>query len=131
MAAAASTAPLRAPTTALAACVLALVAGCATAPPPVEEMAVARSAVSDAVSAGSAEYAPAELSSAQEKLELGHAAAADRRYDDARRLAEESEVDARLAATTARSRKAQDAVAEVDSGIQALKDEIARGTRPY
>ncbi len=56
---------------------------------------------------------------------------ADRRYDDARRLAEESEVDARLAATTARSRKAQDAVAEVESGIQALKDEIARGARPY
>ena len=54
---------------------------------------------------------------------------AARQYDDARRLAEEAEVDARLAATIARSAKTQRAVAEVESGIQALKDEIARNAR--
>ena len=115
---------------AAAACSLLVLAGCATAPPPLEEMAVARTAVSDAVRAGGAEYAPGELAAAQDKLDLGNVAAADHRYEDARRLAEESAVDARLAATTARSHKAQQAVREVESGIQALREELARDTRP-
>ena len=96
---------------------------------PTEQMAVARAAVADAVSAGGAEFAPGALVVAQEKLDRGAAAMAARQYDDARRLAEEAEVDARLAATIARSAKTQRAVAEVESGIQALKDEIARNAR--
>lgn len=96
---------------------------------PTEQMAVARAAVADAVSAGGAEFAPGALVVAQEKLERGAAAMAARQYDDARRLAEEAEVDARLAAVIARSAKTQRAVAEVELGIQALKDEIARNAR--
>ena len=96
---------------------------------PTEQMAVARAAVADAVSAGGAEFAPGALVVAQEKLDRGAAAMAARQYDDARRLAEEAEVDARLAAVIARSAKTQRAVAEVESGIQALKDEIARNAR--
>jgi hypothetical protein len=96
---------------------------------PTEQMAVARAAVADAVSAGGAEFAPGALVVAQEKLDRGAAAMVARQYDDARRLAEEAEVDARLAAVIARSAKTQRAVAEVESGIQALKDEIARNAR--
>jgi len=96
---------------------------------PTEQMAVASAAVADAVSAGGAEYAPGALVVAQNKLERGNAAIAAREYDDARRLAEEAEVDARLAAVIARSKKAQRAVAEVELGIQALRDEIARNVR--
>ena len=96
---------------------------------PTEQMAVASAAVADAVSAGGAEYAPGALVVAQNKLERGNAAIAAREYDDARRLAEEAEVDARLSAVIARSKKAQRAVAEVELGIQALKDEIARNAR--
>jgi Domain of unknown function (DUF4398) len=96
---------------------------------PTEQMAVARAAVADAVSAGGAEFAPGALIVAQEKLDRGAAAMTARQYDDARRLAEEAEVDARLAAVIARSAKTQRAVAEVESGIQALKDEIARNAR--
>jgi hypothetical protein len=104
-----------------------LLAGCATtSPPPTEQFAVARAAVSDAVGAGAAEYAPGTLLSAQDKLDKATRAMNDRAYGDARRYAEAAEVDARLAASTARSRKAQRAVAEVESGIRALREEIAR-----
>ena len=112
--------------------VLALLAlsGCATtSTAPVEQLAVARSAVNDAASAGSAEFAPVELRSAQEKLDRANAAMADKAYDDARRYAEAAEADAKLAAVTARSAKAQRAVTEVESGIRALREEIARSTR--
>ena len=104
--------------------------GCATTSnAPVEQLAVARSAVNDEASAGSAEFAPLELRSAQEKLDRANAAMADKAYDDARRYAEAAEADAKLAAVTARSVKAQRAVTEVESGIRALREEIARSTR--
>lgn len=111
------------------ACALSLLvlAGCATSgTPPTEQMALARSAVDDAVSAGSAEYAPVALEDAQEMLDKARAAVADGHYDAARRYAEATETDARLAAITARSAKAQLAVREVESGLRALREEIAR-----
>jgi hypothetical protein len=104
-------------------------AACATAPAPTEQMAVAKAAVADAVSAGGPEYAPGVFRSAQDKLDRGNAAMAAHEYNDARRYAEEAEVDAKLAATTARSVKAQRAVAELDLGIRALKEELARVPR--
>ena len=105
----------------------ALLTACATTPPPpTEQLAVARTAVSDAVSAGAAEFDPGTLRSAQDKLDQANAAMKDRAYGDARRFAEAAEADARLAAVSARSRKAQRAVAEVDSGLRALREEIAR-----
>jgi len=112
----------------LAAAAVAL-AGCATTPAPTEQVAVAKAAVADAVSAGGPEYAPGVFKSAQDKLDRGNAAMAAHEYNDARRYAEEAEVDAKLAAVTARSTKAQRAVAELELGIGALKDEIARAAR--
>jgi hypothetical protein len=111
----------------MAAAAAALLTACATtAPPPTEQLAVARTAVSDAVGAGAAEFDPGTLRSSQDKLDQANAAMKDRAYGDARRLAEAAEADARLAAASARSRKAQRAVAEVESGIRALREEIAR-----
>lgn len=126
-----SRAPGRATRGALVASVALLaLSGCATTSnAPVEQLAVARSAVNDAASAGSAELAPLELRSAQEKLDRANTAMADKAYDDARRYAEAAEADAKLAAVTARSAKAQRAVTEVESGIRALREEIARSTR--
>jgi len=95
----------------------------------IAQMAVAVAAVNDAASAGGAEFAPGAFIVARDKVERGAVAMKAREYDEARRLGEEAEVDARLAAVIARSAKAQRAVAEVESGIQALKDEIARNAR--
>jgi hypothetical protein len=99
----------------------------AAAPEPVESMAVARAAISDAVSAGSPELAPIALRNAQDKLDRANAALSSGRNRDARHLAEEAEADARLAAATARAAKAERAVAEVQASLSALRDEVARG----
>jgi hypothetical protein len=111
-------------------CVLAafLLTACAGVPPPTEQVAVSRAAVADAVSAGGGEYAPAALRRAQEMLDRSNAAMVSHQYADARRYAEDAEVDARLAAVTARSEKARKAVSEIEMSIQALKEELARAT---
>lgn len=111
-----------------AACAALLAAGCATVsgPPPTDQLAVAQAAVSDASSAGGPEYASADYRNAQRKLTGAHAALSVGDNRTARDLAEEAEVDARLAATRARSTKAVRAAAEVQASIRALRDEIAR-----
>ena len=101
-------------------------AACATMPPPTEQIAVSRAAVDDAVSAGSTEYAAALLASAQDKLARADAAMAAHDYPAAARWSEEAEVDARYAAVTARSAKAQRSVIEIRESIRALQDELAR-----
>lgn len=108
-----------------------LIAGpVSAAPAPTEQFAVARAAVADAVSAGGAEFAPVALRGAQDKLDRANAAMAAGANRDARRWSEEAEADARLAAATARATKAERAVAEVQSGIRALQEELARNSIP-
>jgi len=92
-------------------------------------MAVARTAVADAVSAGAADYASVDLRSAQDELDRANTAMGARDYDRAQRLAESAEADANLAATRARSAKAQRAVAEVKESIRVLREELARASR--
>jgi Domain of unknown function (DUF4398) len=121
----------RRPLAATAAAIVAAagIAACATTPPPTGQVAVAKAAIADAVSAGGEQLAPEPLHTAQKKLALADTAMAARNYADARRLAEAAEVDARLAAVTARSTKAQLAAAELERGIRALKEELARAPR--
>ena len=111
-------------------CLVLALAGCATTiPAPTEQMAVSRAAVNDAVSAGGAEYAPTALGAAQDKLARASAAMEAADYPSAQLWAEEAEVDARVAATMARSAKAQRAVAEVRESIRILQDELNRARR--
>lgn len=90
------------------------VAGCVAAPPPpLTELALARSAIFDADQAGAAQAAPAELNAARERLaEAEQLAPHDEQL--ARWRAKEAESDARLAAATARDAKARIAVAAAD-----------------
>lgn len=74
---------------------LAVLAACATEPPPTAELAAARAAVEQA--GPGADYAPKELAAAQTKLSAAQAALARGDNVRARRLAQEAEVDARLA----------------------------------
>ncbi len=75
---------------------LAVLAACASEPPPTAEVASARAAVENA-GAVAERYAPDELAQAQAKLKLAEGALAGGEHVQARRLAEEAEVDARLA----------------------------------
>ena len=83
-------------------------------------------AISDAVSADAPRYDAANLNNAQRKLARAHDEVAQGDYADAQDLAEEAEVDARLAATRARAAKAAAAAASVQASVRALHDEITR-----
>jgi hypothetical protein len=87
---------------------LALVA-CATAPPPLAELADAESALARARSAGAAASAPVELRFAQDKLAGARTASEERDYRSAATLARQAMVDAELAAAKARAAAARDA----------------------
>ncbi len=103
-----------------------LLSGCASVPPPIEQMTSAKSAVADAVGVQAAELAPVEMKLAQLKLNEANIAMAAKEYARARRLSEQAELDAVLAGTKARSAKAQRDVAELEQSVRTLQGEINR-----
>jgi hypothetical protein len=107
------------------ACVLVL-AGCASTPAPTEQMAVSRSAVANAVSAGGTEHAAVEMKSAQDKMDRANRAMGKEDYDEARRLAEQAQADARLAEKKAHSAKAEKAAAVTQEDTRVLREEMNR-----
>ncbi len=116
------------PKTLLAALALsgcAMLAGCAGTPP-TEQLAVTNTVVKSAVTAGGPEFAPAEMKAAQDKLAQAEILLQDQRYDEARRLAEEAEWDARVAERKAHATKAQKALQDSQQGVQQIREEGMR-----
>jgi Domain of unknown function (DUF4398) len=107
-------------------CVAIFMAGCASIPPPTEQMAVSKSAIANAISAGGSEYAPVEIKTAQEKMDRANRAMQKEEFEDARRLAEEAQADARLAEKKAQSAKAQKAASVTQDDIRVLREEMNR-----
>lgn len=105
-----------------------LLVGCAGNPPN-EQFAVTESAVRSAVSAGGTEYSASEMRAAQEKWKQAEMAMQKENYDEARKLAEQAEWDARVAERKAQAAKAQRAVDEANKGIQDLREEGMRGSQ--
>ena len=103
-----------------------LMVGCAGIPAPTEQMAVSKVAVSNATSAGGNEFAPLQLKSAMDKMDAAERAMTAEDYLQARQLAEQAQVDAQLAATTARSVKAQKAAGALQEDNRVLRQEIDR-----
>jgi hypothetical protein len=99
-----------------------LLAGCAGNPPS-EQMAVTESAVNAAVSNGGPEFAPVETKNAQDKLAQARIALNDKEYDQARRLAQQAEWDARVAERKSQATKAQNAVKDAQQGVMELRQE--------
>ncbi|MBN9426026.1 MAG: DUF4398 domain-containing protein [Burkholderiales bacterium] len=105
-------------------------AGCASAPPPVEQMAVSRSTIERVASSPEAvSTAPVELGMARDKLQRAEKAMTDKDYVLARRLAAEAEVDARVAESRASATRGERALAEVRASIRALQEELDRRSR--
>ncbi|RXU69494.1 chromosome partitioning protein ParA [Pseudomonas protegens] len=105
-----------------------VLAGCAGNPPS-EQYAVTQSAVSSAVSAGGTEFAAVEMKSAQDKLKQAEIAMHDKKYDEARRLAEQAEWDARVAERKAQAAKAEQALKDSQKGVQELRQEGMRSVQ--
>ncbi|MGV8842197.1 MAG: DUF4398 domain-containing protein [Pseudomonas sp.] len=104
-------------------------AGCA-GNPPTEQMAVSQSAVNRAVSAGGTEYSAVEMRSAQDKLKESERAMREERYDEARRLAEQAEWDARVAERKAQAAKVGKALEDSRQGVKELREEGMRQVPP-
>lgn len=102
---------------------------CATqGKPPVADLAVARSSVSQAEAAGAAQLAPVELLNARNKLASAEAAMRDERYNEARVFTDEAAADADVAERKARAMKATSAAMELQRSNAVLGDEIERKT---
>ena len=114
---------------AVVACAAVLLAACASVPAPTEQMAVSKSAIANAASAGGAEAAPVEMRNAQDKLDRANRAMDRKDYDEARELAEAAQVDARLAEKRAESAKAGKSAAVIEDDLRVLREELARKTR--
>ncbi len=114
---------------AAAAALVSVLAACSTLPPPVEQLAVSRTTVERVSAAPDAvDAAPVELSQARDKLARAERAMNDKDYVAARRLAAESEADARVAESRASATRGERALREIREGIRALQDEINRRT---
>lgn len=104
-----------------------LVTGCATTHPlPAAEVSAARIAVSAAEAAGADLHAPAELESALRKLEQAQQAVDAGAHLEARMLAEQAEVDARLAEAIAHANRQQEATDALHATIESLRQELER-----
>jgi hypothetical protein len=105
--------------------------GCASTPAipaPTDQMALSRAAISSAGSAGASEYAPVQFKSAMDKMDGAERAMGTKNYGLARQLAEEAQVDAQLAAATARAGKAQKAADALQQSDRVLKNELDRSS---
>jgi Domain of unknown function (DUF4398) len=87
--------------------ILGALAACGGVPAPEAEMSAAQTAVTGAEEAGAAEYAPSDLDRARDKLIRAQSAMQEEENDEARRLAEQALVDARVAEAKARAETAQ------------------------
>ena len=116
----------------LCAAALLSLAACGTSQkaPATADVAVSKNAVENAVSAGAAELAPAEITAARSKMMLANQALAAKDYALARDLATQAQADARLAQSKANSAKANAAANALDADLRVLREEVDRARAP-
>jgi len=112
-----------------AALILSLAACASEKIPATADVAVSKNAVENAVSAGAADLAPAEINAARDKMMRANAALASKDYGLARDLANQAQADAKLAQSKANSAKATSAAAALDADLRVLKDEVERAAK--
>jgi methyl coenzyme M reductase subunit C len=104
-------------------------AACAAAPQtPNQEIQAAEMAIASAEQARVADYASPELGEAREKLTAARSAVSEKKMDVAKRLAEQSRVDAELASAKASATRAKVVNDEMLKGTDTLKQEMQRNT---
>lgn len=99
-------------------------AGCASQPVPHSQLAVGRSSIESAQSAGAGELAPVELNQARNKMSQALEAVRNNQYPEARRLAEEADVDAQVARSKANAERSRRAAQEISAGLQNLRQQL-------
>ena len=102
------------------------IVACASSPMPVEKLAVAKSSIERAEQAQAGQFAQIELNSARTKFAAAQAAADKRDALVAARLADQADVDAQLAESTARAKQQEQLVTEMDASLRDLRNETLR-----
>lgn len=109
---------------------LVLTVGCSSLKTPATaDVAVSKAAVDNAAGAGGAQFAPAEMSSAREKMARANQAMAAKDYKLAVDLAAQAQADAKLAQGKANSAKAQAAADALQDDIRVLREELDRNNK--
>ena len=103
---------------------LMIMSGCASVTVPNEQIELARSAVNRAVAAEATQYAPVEMRAAQDKMSALDRALGEKKFEQARTLAEGARADARVAERKAQALKAKEQLEVARKGIEVLKQEI-------
>lgn len=92
--------------------------------PPNEQLALGQASIEAALGSGAAQVAPAELLRAREKMASAQQALQAGHPVQARRLAEQADVDAQLAQAKADAAKSARASQEVEASLQTLREEL-------
>ena len=83
-----------------------------------------KASVEAAQTAGAAELAPVELNMARDKLGQATLAMRDKKYIEARRLAEQADADAQVARTKATAERSRKAAEEVSASLRTLRQQL-------
>jgi len=102
------------------------IVACASTPMPVEKLAIAKTSLERAEQAQAAQFAQVELNSARNKYAAAQAAVDKHDAEVAARLADQADVDAQLAESTARAKQQEQLVTEMDKGLRDLRNETLR-----
>ena len=102
------------------------IVACASTPMPVEKLAIAKTSLERAEQAQAAQFAQVELNSARNKYAAAQAAVDKHDAEVAARLADQADVDAQLAESTARAKQQEQLVTEMDAGLRDLRNETLR-----
>jgi len=102
------------------------IVACASTPMPVEKLAVAKTSIERAEQAQAAQFAQIELNSARNKLAAAQTAADKHNAVVAARLADQADVDAQLAESTARAKQQEQLVSQMDDSLRDLRNETLR-----
>lgn len=99
---------------------------CASVPPPRAELATAEQSLRKAEQADAGHHAALDLRVARDKLDQAREAMQRGDHREARRLAEQANLDAQVAEARARRARTQQAAAEIREQIEALQIEAER-----
>ena len=97
--------------------------GCANDPVPTEQLKLTEQAVAQATAVGATDEEP-DMAAAQTKLNRARANIASQSYKDARVLAEQAELDARLAEARVLTQKSDEQVTQVNSRLDRLRKQL-------
>jgi hypothetical protein len=103
-------------------------AGCASTPPPSENLRAAQQAISNAERIEAGRYAAGDLNSARTKLVSADAAVAEKKMVLAQQFADESRAEAELASAKTAATKAIAVNDEMKRSTSTLVEEMKRGT---